>query len=196
MQFFYLRIFIQLNKCLSIGENIMDVKSVSAPKIKLLNNDGDKKQVPNYRITARKAYDIPRGMTIDHAISYYPNIAKISPEDLFDLQYQDGTKLSDGSKLIRPVILSLGEVDIIPLEQMPGHYAVLRAPMKGEDDVAPKIITEKELLENKTLCSGTIKKSNGGKYTIAFTTRDGKSKLISADKAECLKVLKENLLYI
>ncbi len=174
----------------------MDVKSVSAPKIKLLNNDENKSHIPNYRITARKAYDIPRGMTIDHAISYYPNIAKISPEDLFDLQYQDGTRLSDGSRLVRPVILSLGEVDIIPLEKRPGHYAVFRAPMRGEDDVAPRIITEQELRDNKTLCSGTIKKSNGGKYTIEFTTRDGKNKLISADKAECLKVLKENLLYI
>lgn len=176
----------------------MILNNISCSLKKELPAQTDDTPIVERKITARKAYGIPSGITIDRATSYYPNISRMNAEELFDAQYKDGTKLSDGSKLLRPVILSLGDVEITPLKNIKGQYLVSRTPIgaKAGETTEDRIISEQELRRNKSLCSGTIKKSPNGQYTLNFTDRDGKSKYINADKAECLKILKENLLYM
>ena len=152
----------------------------------------------NNPIAKRQAYGMPKNMTIDTAGSYYPNISRLTPEELFDIQYESGTKLSDGAVLVRPVILSLGDVDITPLEESKQLYKVDINPSEynGMRSAATITMTEEELLSDKTLCGGTIKKEEEGNYTLQFRTLDGEIDLIETDKAGCLKTLKENLLYI
>lgn len=147
-------------------------------------------------MTARDAYDFPRGMTIDKACQNNTNIKRPTPEQLFDIQYASGTRLSDGSTLIRPVILSLGKVDILPSEDEEGKYIFSRMPIDGcLDEPVTTEMTEEELLNNKSLCRGKLKK-NGNKIILSFTDREGNTRVVYTDKAGCIKTLKDNLLYL
>ncbi len=146
--------------------------------------------------TARDAYNFPHGMTVDQVRGKNPNIVKLTPEQIFDIQYVSATKLSDGSTLVRPVILSMGEVDIKPSETEKGKYIFSRTPQDGYyGEPITKEMTEEELLNNKSLCRGKLKK-DGNKYVLSFTDLNGKNRIFMTDKAGCIRALKDNLLYI
>ncbi len=150
----------------------------------------------NDEISARKANGLPSGITVDNSI-LCPNVKKHTVSELFDIQYQDAVKLSDGSVLVRPVILSLGEVDIKPSEVKKGCYDVsLNHNIYSNRTSDGMLIKEKELLENRSLCRGKIKQIDNDTYSVFFVNSDGEKRMVKTDKAGCLETLRENMLYI
>lgn len=153
------------------------------------------KKAQNERQTPRELANLPSGYTVTTNI---PKI-KFSAEELFDIQYNSATTLSNGSKLLRPISLALGKVDIQPTENM-GEYTVtisanMFAPERKHNS---RTMSEKELLSNRALSRGTIKPSaeQKGKYEVAFQDRDGENHKFLANKKGCLKLLEENMLYM
>ncbi len=136
--------------------------------------------------SSRDILDLPRGYTITPDCKA---ARKISAEELFDVQYQNGVELSDGSKLLRPVILSLGKVDIKPTENEKEYKVTFATGQK-------KVMSEEELISNRVLSRGQIKETENGEYNITFTDNDGKSHDYTETKESALTVLRDNLLYI
>ena len=154
----------------------------------------NKPDTQKIRKTPRELLDLPVNYTAGP--NYVTNMGKLTPKELFIVQYNSATELSDGSKLIRPVCLSLGKVDIIPSETNRKEYIVtIKSPYQDEPTV--KTMTENELLSNKTLCRGKIKPTNEkGKYLISFKDMNDVKKLFVATEKGCLKLLEENMLYM
>ena len=152
-------------------------------------------KVRKERQTPREIADLPSGYTVTTNI---PKI-KFSAEELFDLQYKSATTLANGSKLLRPVSLALGKVDIQPTENI-GEYNVTISANKcaPERKYNTRIMSEKELLSNRALSRGTLKPSeeHKGKYEVHFQDKYGKEQRFLANKKGCLKLLEENLLYM
>lgn len=158
------------------------------------------KNKPNHSpANAREAFEFPPGITLTGTQCYHPSLKKWPPELLFDVQYNSATRLSDGSRLLRPVCLSLGKVDIEP-STVRKEYKVTITPYSDHDGskTISKIMTENELLTNRTLARGIIKKAYGddNKYIIRFADKTGEYHEITADKKECLQHLRENFLYM
>lgn len=124
------------------------------------------------------------------------SVKGLKTEDLFDIQYLSATKLSDGSRLIRPVCLSLGKVDIVPTGK--DNKYIVRMQAYGRDREILKEMSEKELLTNRSLSKGTIKKSDvrEGEYDFRLIDVNGKIQRFSKNKKESLEYLKANLLYM
>ena len=144
--------------------------------------------------TPRELLDMPYGYTATHAVN--KNTKGFTAEDLFIVQYNSATTLSDGSKLLRPVSLGLGKVDIKPTGD--GSYEVTIHPHHGGHTIQ-KTMTEEELISNKVLSRGTIKKApteDGKKYFLNFIDKDGEERNFLVTEKGCLKVLEENLLYM
>lgn len=153
------------------------------------------KQTENKK-NLREIYNLPKGMTIDSAKHYFPNICKIPQEELFDAQFHSGVKLSNGATLLRPVILSLGDVDITKDEN--NLYTVKIRPHndKTGERVISHTMSEEKLLKTRTLSKGLIREIGPDKYRLVFIDVNGKKKEVEADKKTSLKILKENLLYM
>ena len=145
--------------------------------------------------TLRDLVDFPSGYTITKNNMK----TRMSAEELFDIQYQSGTQLSNGAKLLRPVSFSLGKVDITPNSEFK-TFTVTITPTYYRKDSEPisRTMTEKELVDNKALFRGFIKPSSvqKGKYAIAFVDRDGEIQKQTATKEECLKIMEDNFLYL
>ena len=134
----------------------------------------------------RELVGLPRGYIITPSC----NDAKgFNTTDLFDIQYKDGVTLSDGSKLLRPVILSLGKVDIKPTQNEKEYKVSLGGDNK-------RIMSEDELLSHKALSRGKITKTKEGLYNIDFVDTEGKKHHFVENKEGTLKVLRDNLLYM
>lgn len=146
--------------------------------------------------STREAYGLPSGLTVESSQNYYPNITKLSPEELFDIQFHSGTKLSNGSVLIRPVILSLGKVDIKPVKDFEKVYSVKIQQNEESKAKQTKFIKEEDLLKNRSLSRGAIKEVSPGLYEMVFLDKDGETQNITASKEQCLKLLKDNFLYM
>jgi len=110
------------------------------------------------KISGRELLDLPCNYTISSKSS--SRGINVSVEDLFNLQFYDATTLSDGSKLIRPVCLSLGKVDITPTENFK-EYKMTIYPQyySNKEKKSERTITEEELLGNKFLYKGRIRKA-------------------------------------
>lgn len=144
--------------------------------------------------TPRELLDMPYGYTVIESTN--KALKGLSAEELFILQYNSATTLSDGSKLLRPVNLALGKVDIKPTED--NQYEVTIQPNHGGHTIH-KTMSEEELISNKTLSRGTIKKAptqDGKKYFLNFVDKDGNERDFLATEKGCLKLLEENLLYM
>lgn len=150
----------------------------------------------NCEYCLRDLYGLPKSITIESSQNYYPNIKKLSSDELFDIQFYSGTKLSNGSVLIRPVILSLGEVDIKPVKDFEKVYSVTILQNKESKAKQTKFIKEEDLLKNRSLSRGAIKEVSSGLYEMVFLDKEGKKQNITASKKECLKLLKDNYLYL
>lgn len=139
--------------------------------------------------------DFPSGYTITKKNTK----TRMSAEDLFDIQYNSGTILSNGARLLRPVSFALGKVDINPTDSI-GIYEITVTPTYYRKDSQPvsRTMSEKELIANKALSRGYIKPSSTqtGKYAIAFFDKNGEAQKHIATKEECLKLMEENLLYL
>lgn len=124
------------------------------------------------------------------------SVKGLKTEELFDIQYYSATKLSDGSRLIRPVCLSMGKVDIVPTGK--DNKYIVRMQSYGRDREILKEMSEKELLTNGTLSKGTIKKSDvrEDEYDFRIIDVNGKIQRFSKNKKESLEYLRANLLYM
>lgn len=140
----------------------------------------------------RELLDLPYGYTI--VPSNNQSLKGLSPKELFTIQYNSATTLSDGSKLLRPVSLALGKVDINPIES--GEYEVVVKPPSGH--AIHRTMSEEELITNKTLSRGTVKEIEGeeGKYIVNFVDIDGEERTFKATEKGCLELLEANLLYM
>lgn len=143
--------------------------------------------------TPRELLDMPYGCTLTCPIN--KTTKGLTPEELFIVQYNSATTLSDGSKLLRPVSLALGKVDIIPTED--NKYDVTIDTNRGYNTIT-KTMSEEELIHNKALAKGTIKKSpdEQGKYIVSFIDKDGDKRKFLATEKGALKLLEENFLYM
>ena len=144
--------------------------------------------------TPRELLDMPYGYTVTPIKN---NVNKgLTAEDLFIVQYNSATTLSDGSKLLRPVSLALGKVDIKPTED--NQYEVTVQPHHGGHAIH-RTMSEEELISNKSLSRGSIKKApteDGKKYFLNFVDKNGEERNFLATEKGCLKLLEENLLYM
>ena len=145
--------------------------------------------------TPRELALLPDGYTITPANSKQ----KLSAEELFDLQYNSGTMLVNGSRLLRPVSLAMGKVEIKPAEKI-GEYNITVLPNKCRPlgSTITRTVSEEELLSNRALARGTIKPSTEatGKYELCFEDKNGEKHKFIANKKGCLKLMEENLLYL
>ena len=171
----------------------------------------ERKQKNNRPIMSeREAFGLPKGYTINSISAYYPNIHGLKKEQLFDIQYNSALTLSDGSKLIRPVCLSAGDISITPTENKNEYEVTITRtngyydPKKKEDDenkpsiVITKTLSEDELLETKWLSRGKITENKEGKfpYHVEFEDCHGDIKKYNVSKKGCLDILERNALYI
>lgn len=144
----------------------------------------EKPQIKNNK-TSRNFFDLPSTYTIT-------NVKGIKPNDLFDIQYHFATTLSDGSKLVRPICLSLGRVDITPKTDGKRTYVVDFIDMGVK-----KEMSEIELLSNKALTRGTIKQTGeDGIYRFRLIDKNGDIQKFSMNKQDALEYLHNNLLYM
>lgn len=134
----------------------------------------------------RELVGLPRGYVITPSAK---EAKGFSATDLFDIQYKNGVTLSDGTKLLRPVVLSLGKVDIKPTENEKEYEVSLATGQK-------RIMSEDELLSNKALSRGKITETEEGAYKIDFIDTDGKAHHYVENKKGTLGVLSDNLLYM
>ncbi len=146
--------------------------------------------------SVRSLYNLPEGVTVDKMTGYYPNFVKLTPDDIFDIQFASGTKLSDGAVILRPVNLSLGNVDIKPSKSEKYKFVVSCTPLNSNGKTYVQEMTEDELINNKNLCKGTITRINDNDFFLSYIDLGGKERIMVADKAGCIKTLKDNLLYI
>lgn len=149
-------------------------------------------------VSARDAYNLPSGITLDSQNVNYYNAERLSTSQLFDIQYASSTKLSDGAVLIRPVILSMGRVDIEPSPNEEGKYIIYKCPytFSSKEKPVQREMTEKELVNNRSLCRGKLRKLGENEFKLIFIDQKGKLRKVITDKEGCIKLLKSNLLYI
>jgi len=160
------------------------------------------------KISGRELLDLPCNYTISSKSS--SRGINVSVEDLFNLQFYDATTLSDGSKLIRPVCLSLGKVDITPTENFK-EYKMTIYPQyySNKEKKSERTITEEELLGNKFLYKGNIRKAtkeelkelkkqgkSNLKYVISYIDKDDVPHKKAVSESGCLRIFQENLLYM
>ena len=131
----------------------------------------------------RELVGLPRGYIITPSVK---EAKGFSSTDLFNIQYKNAVTLSDGTKLIRPVVLSLGKVDIKPTGNEK-EYEV-----SGQK----RVMSENELLSNKALSRGKITETEEGIYKIDFVDTEGKQHHFVENKKGTLDVLSNNLLYM
>ncbi len=144
----------------------------------------------------REMLNIPQGYTLTTSRDCFPNIIRLTSDELFDIQFNSGTRLSNNAVLIRPVILSLGEIDIKPTKDNNKLYSIVRKPLEGNLKKQTRLISEEELLQNRSLTRGAIKKVDDGLYEMVFLDKNGEKQNIVAGKEDCLNILRDNLLYM
>lgn len=175
----------------------MTIKSINGVNNNVRNLQNiPQKDVQPHKYHTRDEFNMPKGMTIDSSINYLPNLSQLSSEELFDIQFNSGTKLSNGAVLIRPVILSMGTIDIEAMEDNNKLYKLTRQPIEYNAEKETRIIGEEELLKNRSLTRGAIKEISSGKYRMVFLDKDGTKQNVEASKKECLQLLRDNLLYM
>lgn len=148
---------------------------------------------------ARESFGLPKGYTINTVSAYFPNIHGLKKEQLFDIQYNSALTLSDGSKLIRPVCLSAGDVSIVPTENEKEYEITVTQDRHSEEPtVITKVLSEDELLSTKWLSRGKITENKEGKfpYHVEFEDYNGDIKKYNVSKKGCLDILERNSLYI
>lgn len=114
----------------------------------------------------------------------------------FTKSFNSATELSDGSKLLRPVCAQLGVIDIKPTKD-DKKYKISITPPHFSKDQKPitQTLNEKEILENRILSRGKIKKGNTpDTYIIEYKDNQGRIRNIEASEKECLLFLQQNSL--
>ena len=120
---------------------------------------------------------------------FYPRLINLSPEQRFDFEMASGTKLSNGEILIKPVILSLGKLDIKRMDD--GQYKINSSTTENT-----LTMSEEELLDTKWLARGSIKEVAEDKFIVSYSDRDGENHIKETDKEGAMQILAENIYYL
>lgn len=181
-----------------MGETRMSISQINSGCASQLKShiNPQKNVSEKHQYSLRDSFDLPKGVTIVTPLPGISSIRKLSPEDLFDIQFHSGTKLSNGAVLIRPVILSLGTVDIRPVKNLDKVYIINQQSDELSSEKRTRYISEENLLKNRSLTRGAIKEIAKGRYNMVFLDKDGKKQNITGNKEECLTVLRDNFLYM
>lgn len=146
----------------------------------------------------RELYGLSDGITYNPNFHFAKEFYK--PDEVFDIQYAGATKISDGSRIIRPICLSLGKVEIEPTENKKEYKLTFITGKKSADShsliATEKIMTENELLKNKKLSAGLIKEVGQNQYQMIYYDKLGNVKHFTGSKRQVLCVLEENRLYL
>ena len=119
----------------------------------------------------------------------YHRVYKLTPEQKFDFHLETGSKLKNGATIIKPVILSLGDVEIKRKDN--GDYAVRTS---ASDRTLS--LSEEELKNTKWLYRGSIKQMDKDRYIIDYSDQDGKSHFEDVNRAKAIEILSENMYYM
>ncbi|MBQ8886740.1 MAG: hypothetical protein IJY61_03470 [Candidatus Gastranaerophilales bacterium] len=120
---------------------------------------------------------------------FYPRLIVTTPDQRFDYEMATGTKLSNGSTLIKPVILSLGKVDVKRMDN--GKYKISSSATENT-----LTMTEEELLETKWIARGSIKEMDEDRYMLCYSDRDGKDHIEETTKEGAMQILSNNVYYM
>ena len=119
----------------------------------------------------------------------YHRIFALNPEQKFDYHFATGAKLKNGATVIKPVILSLGNVEINKEEN--GNYTVRTSASENS-----LTMSEEELKDTKWLYRGSIKQMDENKFILDYSDKDGKPHFVEADKTKAIEILNENMYYL
>lgn len=146
----------------------------------------------------RELYGLSDGITYNPQFHFLKEFYK--PDEVFDIQYAGATRLSDGTRLIRPICLSLGKVEIEPTDNEKEYKLTFITGKKSADShsliATEKIMTENELLKNNKLSAGVIKKVGANQFEITYLDKNGNVRQYSGNKRQILCVLEQNRLYM
>ena len=122
-------------------------------------------------------------------VGMYHRSYALNPEEKFDYHFATGAKLKNGATIIKPVILSLGNVDISRDEN--GEYSVKTSASEYELK-----ISEEKLKKTAWLYRGSIKQMDENKFILDYSDKDGKTHFVEATKEEAIKMLNDNFYYM
>lgn len=167
------------------------------------DENGDiKGEFMNFETFMKKLSDELPAVSANTVSAYHPNIKTMSPEEKFDKAFDSGVKLSDGAVLLRPIMMNTGSTEIKPSKK-DGNYDVISTSFVGGYKHEPSIrtLTEQQLMEDKGLCNGTLKKTDDGKYELTYYTdtkfnQNYETTTKVLDKSECMEFLRNNCLYL
>ena len=135
--------------------------------------------------TPEKKIDFPGN---PYAGMYHRSHA-LNPEQKFDYHFATGAKLKNGATIIKPVVLSLGNVEISKEEN--GNYTVRTSVSENR-----LTISEEELKNTKWLYRGAIKQMDENKFILDYTDKNGNTHFVEADKTKAIEILNENMYYM
>ena len=162
-------------------------------------NGNIKREVMSIENFMQKLGDELPSITSGNVKAYNPNIRTMTPEERFDKGLINGVKLSDGSTLVRPNTENTGLTEIKSLGA--GLYEVKSTSFVGGHKHIPqvRVISEKQLLNNRFLCAGTIKALDDGTYDIRSfdhdKLEDKKVNITNQDKAYCVGIIKTGFVH-
>ena len=142
------------------------------------------------------------------AKAYFPNISVktleakakdlTSARDLgaeFEESFNSSVKLSNGSVILKPSIEGSSN-DIKQNDN--GNYILTSRPAQMGAEAKTSEITEDEIIGNKSLCGGTIKKLDDNKYEVTYYTessfKDKNTGTVILDANECAVFMQKHLL--
>lgn len=110
-----------------------------------------------------------KSVTYSDIIGYHPSLTRTVEEKRFNNAFDNATKLSDGSTLLRPTMIGSSSTII---ENDDGTYTVKTQPSKMGAEPTFKTITEEELISDKNLCAGLLYRNEDGTYDITYEFKD------------------------
>ena len=140
---------------------------------------------------------IKKHVKSDNLKGYLPNISyvhNVNDSKLFDLEIEKGTKLSDGSTLLRPVIKNPAfnkNVRLVPSSEK-GKYDLIGTAFSNGSayKYVEAVLTEQQVKGNPFLYAGQIKKVDDNKYEITHFNDKKEPVTETLDFKECLNILR------
>ncbi len=137
----------------------------------------------------------------DLVSAYYPNINISKSQDSAAKKYDNGLELSDGSKLLRVMVANTANTEIKKSEQE-GMYDIVTTSLAGGHAQEPSVqtVSEEELLKDKGLAAGKVKKLDDDSYEVTYYTSSNYKDFTETTQVltgeELNKFMTENAYYI
>ena len=140
---------------------------------------------------------IKKPVKSDNLKGYLPNISyshSINDSRLFDLAIEKGTKLSDGSTILRPISENPAfkkNAKLVPSSEKGKYDVVSTAYSNGSAyRYVDAVLTEQQVKENPFLYAGQIKKVDDNKYEITHFNDKKEPVTETLNFKECLNILR------